>query len=115
MPNLGFGEILLILVLALVIFGPRRLPEMGRSIGRSMREFRRAASDLRAEIETDMDVEEPPRVPARSARARAASTGGAAEAEDPASDEERSSTEQAASGVSPEADRTSPPGASSPD
>jgi sec-independent protein translocase protein TatA len=114
MPNLGFGEILLILVLALVIFGPRRLPEMGRSIGRSMREFRRAASDLRAEIETDMDVEEPPRVPARSARARAATTGGAAEAEDDTSDA-GSSAEQAASGETPEADRTSPPGASSPD
>jgi sec-independent protein translocase protein TatA len=82
MPNIGFGEILVILVLALVIFGPKRLPDMGRSIGRSMREFRRAASDLRAEIETDLDVEEPPRVPARSARARAAATGGAARAEE---------------------------------
>ncbi|MGH2546415.1 MAG: Sec-independent protein translocase subunit TatA/TatB, partial [Actinomycetota bacterium] len=42
MPSLGFGEILIILILALVIFGPRRLPEMGRTIGRSMRELRRA-------------------------------------------------------------------------
>ena len=78
MPNLGFGEILLILVVALIVFGPRRLPEMGRTVGRSLREFRRAASDLRAEIETDLDVEEPPRRSARSARARAAATGGAA-------------------------------------
>lgn len=78
MPNLGFGEILLILVVALIVFGPRRLPEMGRTIGRSLREFRRAASDLRAEIETDLDVEEPPRKSVRSARARAAATGGAA-------------------------------------
>jgi sec-independent protein translocase protein TatA len=59
-PSLGFGEILIILVLALVIFGPRRLPEMGRTIGRSLREFRRATSDLRAELESDLD--EPPRV-----------------------------------------------------
>lgn len=59
MPSIGFGEILLILVLGLVIFGPKRLPEMGRSIGKSMREFRRAASDLRSEIE--VDVNEPPR------------------------------------------------------
>ncbi len=55
MPSLGFGEILIILVLALVIFGPRRLPEMGRTIGRSMRELRRATSDIRAELETDLD------------------------------------------------------------
>lgn len=55
MPSIGFGEILLILVLGLVIFGPKRLPEMGRSIGRSLREFRRATSDLRAEIEADVD------------------------------------------------------------
>ena len=109
MPNLGFGEILLILVLALVIFGPRRLPEMGRSIGRSLREFRRAASDLRAEIETDLDVEEPPRVPARSVRARAASTGGAAEAEGRPSDGSRA--EEAPSGDETEADRKTSPGA----
>jgi sec-independent protein translocase protein TatA len=82
MPNLGFGEILLILVVALIVFGPRRLPEMGRTVGRSLREFRRAASDLRAEIETDMDVEESPRRSARSVRARAAATGGAAMAEE---------------------------------
>jgi sec-independent protein translocase protein TatA len=67
-PSLGFGEILIILVIALIVFGPRRLPEMGRSIGRSLREFRRAAADLRAEIEEDLD-EEPPRVhrPTRAA------------------------------------------------
>ncbi|HYU58969.1 MAG TPA: twin-arginine translocase TatA/TatE family subunit [Actinomycetota bacterium] len=49
--NLGPGEILVILVLALLIFGPKRLPEIGRSIGKSMREFRRASSELRDEFE----------------------------------------------------------------
>lgn len=53
MPNLGMPEILLILVVALVVFGPRRLPELGKSLGSTLREFRRHTSafseDLRAE------------------------------------------------------------------
>jgi TatA/E family protein of Tat protein translocase len=53
MPSLGFGEIVIILLLALIIFGPKRLPEMGRTIGRSLREFRSAAADLRNELEVD--------------------------------------------------------------
>jgi sec-independent protein translocase protein TatA len=55
MPSLGFGEILIILVLALIIFGPRRLPEMGRTIGKSLRELRRTTSDLKREIEGDLE------------------------------------------------------------
>ncbi len=39
--NLGFGEILLLLALALVLFGARRLPEVGRAVGSAVREFRR--------------------------------------------------------------------------
>jgi Tat protein translocase TatB subunit len=54
-PSLGFGEILIILILALVIFGPRRLPEMGRTIGKSLRDLRRATSDIRTEIESDIE------------------------------------------------------------
>ena len=76
MPSLGIGEILVILIVALIVFGPRRLPEMGRSIGKSMREFRQAAADLRAEIESDLD-DEPPRVSMRPPRSR----------EDPPSDD----------------------------
>ena len=61
MPSIGAPELLVVIVLALIIFGPRRLPEIGRTVGKSMREFRRAASELRAEIENDLD-EEPPAV-----------------------------------------------------
>jgi sec-independent protein translocase protein TatA len=78
-PSLGFGEILIILVLALIIFGPRRLPEMGRTIGRSLREFRRATSELRAEIESDTD--EPSKVTAEQRARRVAERKDRAEGE----------------------------------
>lgn len=68
MPSLGFGEILVILLFALIIFGPRRLPEMGRNIGKSLREFRRAASDLRQELEVDLEEEPRASVEERAAR-----------------------------------------------
>ena len=79
MPSLGFGEILVILLVALVVFGPRRLPEMGRTMGRSLREFRRAAADIRAELE--LDVDESPRA---SVDERARSLAEREAAEDPA-------------------------------
>ena len=40
MPNVGPWEIILVLIVALLVFGPKRLPEMGKSVGRSMREFK---------------------------------------------------------------------------
>jgi TatA/E family protein of Tat protein translocase len=54
MGPLGFTEILIILVLALLLFGPRRLPELGRAIGKGLAEFRRASNDLRATIEDEV-------------------------------------------------------------
>jgi TatA/E family protein of Tat protein translocase len=56
--SLGFQEILLILVLALLIFGPRKLPEIGRTLGKSLGEFRRATSDLKRSIEQEVRSEE---------------------------------------------------------
>jgi sec-independent protein translocase protein TatA len=53
MPNIGPFELILVLVIALLVFGPKRLPEVGRQIGRTIREFRSATSDLRAEIGVD--------------------------------------------------------------
>jgi TatA/E family protein of Tat protein translocase len=65
---LGFPEMLFILVLALLIFGPKRLPEVGRTIGKGMAQFRKATSDLRRTIETEIALEnEPPRPPGRPA------------------------------------------------
>ncbi len=58
--SLGLPEILFILVLALLLFGPRRLPEIGRTIGKGLGEFRRATNDLRRSIETEIAIDDPP-------------------------------------------------------
>lgn len=60
---LGFPEMLFIVVLALLIFGPKRLPEVGRTIGKGMAQFRKATSDLRRTIETEIALENEPRRP----------------------------------------------------
>ena len=58
--GLGFTEILVILVVALLVFGPDRLPELARNLGRGLAEFRRASSDLRRSV---MEAAEEPRSP----------------------------------------------------
>jgi sec-independent protein translocase protein TatA len=50
---LGIWEILLILVVILLIFGPRRLPEMAKGIGQSVREFRKGIRDMKDDIDRD--------------------------------------------------------------
>ena len=54
MGPLGFTEIFVIFLLALLLFGPKKLPELGRLIGRGLSEFRRASTDLRATIEDEV-------------------------------------------------------------
>lgn len=56
--NLGMTEILIILLIALLLFGPRKLPELGRSLGQSIREFQRGAKSIREEFEKSADVKE---------------------------------------------------------
>jgi sec-independent protein translocase protein TatA len=46
MPNIGPGELILVLVIVLIIFGPGKLPDIGNAIGRGVREFRKASTDL---------------------------------------------------------------------
>lgn len=58
--SLGLPEILFILVIALLVFGPRRLPEVGKTLGKAMREFRRATSDLKRSVEVEMSRESEP-------------------------------------------------------
>jgi sec-independent protein translocase protein TatA len=56
MPSLGPAEVLVILVLALLIFGPQKMPEIGRQVGRAMREFRKAQSAVRTELRDAFDI-----------------------------------------------------------
>ena len=53
MPNIGAPELIIILVIALLILGPGKLPEVGASIGKSIREFRKASSDLSDSVKVD--------------------------------------------------------------
>ena len=55
--NIGPPELIVILLLALIVFGPKRLPEVGRTLGRSLNEFRRASNDLRREMQVDLKDE----------------------------------------------------------
>jgi TatA/E family protein of Tat protein translocase len=56
--SIGMPELVIILVIALIIFGPRKLPELGRSLGRSIGEFKRASNELRNTLEEEIRVEE---------------------------------------------------------
>jgi len=56
--SIGGIELLVILLLGLLVFGPRRLPEIGRAIGRSLAEFRRATQELKESIEKEVDLKE---------------------------------------------------------
>ncbi len=51
--RIGLWEILLVLAVALIIFGPTKLPEMGRSIGNGLREFKKATKELKDTISFD--------------------------------------------------------------
>ena len=57
--DIGLQEMLVIGVLALLVFGPSKLPELGRMIGRAMREFRRASDEFRSTVETNLHINEP--------------------------------------------------------
>jgi TatA/E family protein of Tat protein translocase len=85
MGNIGSSELLLILILALLLLGPRRLPEVGAALGRTLRRFRQASRELRDEIDVERslrldDVGEtprrnvPPATQARETRAAGEST-----------------------------------------
>lgn len=56
--SIGMPELVIILVIALIIFGPRKLPELGRSLGRSIGEFKKASNELRSTLEEEIRIED---------------------------------------------------------
>ncbi len=54
---LGWSELLIILFIVLIIFGPRKLPEVAEAMGKSIQKFKKASKDAREEIETGLDGE----------------------------------------------------------
>ena len=58
MGPVGMPELVIIFVIALIIFGPRKLPELGKSLGRSINEFKRASNELKNTLEDEIRVEE---------------------------------------------------------
>lgn len=56
--SIGMPELIVIFVIALIIFGPRKLPELGKSLGRSINEFKRASNELRSTLEDEIRIEE---------------------------------------------------------
>ena len=56
--SIGMPELIIILVIALIIFGPRKLPELGRSLGRSLKEFKKASNELQHTLDEEIRIEE---------------------------------------------------------
>ena len=56
--SLGMPELIVVFVIALVVFGPRKLPELGRSLGRAIAEFKKATNELQSTLEHQITAEE---------------------------------------------------------
>ena len=78
--GLGMPEVVLILVVALIIFGPRKLPELGKSLGQAMQQFRRASDDFKRTWEQEVETE---KYRATSSSDSSASSYHASDPEDP--------------------------------
>jgi sec-independent protein translocase protein TatA len=70
MPNVGPLELIVVLIIALIVFGPKRLPELGRSLGRGIREFRGSVSGEKDDDEDEDSGSERPELPQSKAQAQ---------------------------------------------
>ena len=52
--SIGFPELVIIFIIALLVFGPKKLPEVGRSVGKAIREFRRTSDEIKGRIENEI-------------------------------------------------------------
>jgi len=57
--NIGFAEVMIVLAIALIVIGPKKLPEVGRSLGRGIREFKESIGGARNDDDDDVDVSPP--------------------------------------------------------
>jgi TatA/E family protein of Tat protein translocase len=71
--SIGMPELIVIFTIALLIFGPRKLPELGRSLGRSLSEFKRASNELKSTLEEEIRIDEQ-RAAAEADKKRSAET-----------------------------------------
>lgn len=96
MPNIGPAEILVILVVALLVFGPQKLPEIGRQVGKAARELRRMQTSLRDEVRDVLEpVDERGRPPKISTSTATGPDERALESGDEGGDEDLSPVEEA--------------------
>jgi len=72
--SLGMPELIVIFVIALIIFGPRKLPELGKSLGKSIAEFKRASNELKSTLEEEIRLEEQKQKQEETAKAVQAAT-----------------------------------------
>ena len=70
--SIGMPELIIIFVIALIIFGPRKLPELGKSLGKSIAEFKKASNELRNTLEEEIRLEEQKDAATKQATASAA-------------------------------------------
>jgi TatA/E family protein of Tat protein translocase len=80
-------ELIVIFVIALLVFGPRKLPELGRSLGKSLGEFKRASNELRSTLEEEVRIEEQRETTKSAAAAVPVETPGPRPVEAPVTDE----------------------------
>jgi len=84
MLNIGPQELLIVLIIALVVVGPQRLPELGRTIGRALREFRKIQDDVKDTLKFDLNADPEPHVrPTQTPRASTPSGNGEVISNDP--------------------------------